>query len=215
MASEEPASGEETERTRAVHHRSPPAPGGRAAHTARDVDFPLALRGYERGAVDRYVEEVNRAIAELEISSSPQSAIRHALEQVSEETSGLLQRAHETADEITERSRAQADDRLQRAQNEAEEVRQVANREAAEIRANVAREAEEMRAAGQARVDELRRNADAIAVERRRLIDEVMEIAERLGELAREEAQRFLDREDATQKLPPQTGDEPDSADQA
>ena len=215
MASEEPASTEQNDRERPIHHRAPPAQGGRAAHTARDVDFPHALRGYDRAAVDRYVEEVNQAIAELEISSSPQSAIRHALEQVSEETSGLLQRAHETADEITERSRAQADDRLQRAQSQADEVRDVANREAAEIRANIARESEEMRAEAQARVDELRGSADAIAAERRRLIDEVMEISERLGELAREEAQRFLDREEETQKMPPQTGDEPDSADQA
>ena len=214
MASEEPGDRPQNERS-AIPHPPPPAPGGRAAHTARDVDFPLAIRGYDRAAVDRYVEEVNRAIAELEISSSPQSAIRHALEQVSEETSGLLQRAHETADEITERSRAQADDRLQRAQSEADEVRDVANREAAEIRANIAGESEEMRAEAQARVDELRRNADAISAERRRLIDEVMEISERLGELAREEAQRFLDREDPTEKLPPQTGDEPGSAEQA
>jgi hypothetical protein len=51
--------------------------------------------------VDRYVQEVNRLIAELEISGSPDSAIRAALEEVSEETRGLLQRAHETADEIT------------------------------------------------------------------------------------------------------------------
>ncbi len=49
------------------------------------------------------------------------------------------------------------------------------------------------------------RNADAIADERRCLIDEVMEISERLGELAREEAQRFLDREEKTQKMSPQT----------
>jgi DivIVA domain-containing protein len=184
MASEEPAKTEEADR-KPVPHRAPPAPGGRAAHAARDVDFPTALRGYDRGAVDRYVVEVNQAIAELEISSSPQSAIRHALEQVSEETSGLLQRAHETADEITERSRAQADDRLQRAQGEADDVREA-----------VAREVEQMRAKAQARVDELTRNADAIAAERRRLIGEVLEIAERLGDLAREEAQRFLDREE-------------------
>ena len=219
MASEEPADGQQSDRPRAVHHRSPPAPGGRAAHTARDVDFPHALRGYDRAAVDRYVEEVNRAIAELEISSSPQSAIRHALEQVSEETSGLLQRAHETADEITARSRAQADDRLQRAQTEAEEVREAADREAAEIRANVAREAEEMRAKGQARVDELRINADKLAKKGRHLVDEVRAAGERLSELAQEEAARFADAEtgsdETTQKLPPQMGDEPDSADQA
>ena len=203
MASEEPASTDQGDHARSVHHRSPAAPGGRAAHAARDVDFPLALRGYDRAAVDRYVEEVNQAIAELEISSSPQSAIRHALEQVSEETSGLLQRAHETADEITSQSRAQADDRLQRAQQEADELREVATREAADIRAKVAQEIEAMRAEGQARVDALSRSEKAIAAERRRLIDEVMEIAERLGEIAREEAQRFLEREEAAREESP------------
>ena len=195
MASEEPAGGEKTDGAQPVHHRLPPATGGRAAHAARDVDFPLALRGYDRAAVDRYVEEVNQAIAELEISSSPQSAIRHALEQVSEETSGLLQRAHETADEITERSRAQADDRLQHAERRGARG---AAREAAERRAE-----SELRAEGQARVDALTRNAEAIAEERRRLIGEVLEIAERLGDLAREEAQRFLDREEAAAEEPP------------
>jgi DivIVA domain-containing protein len=200
MASDEPAGGEENERERPVHHRSPPASGGRAAHVARDVDFPIALRGYDRGAVDRYVAEVNQAIAELEISSSPQSAIRHALEQVSEETSGLLQRAHETADEITTRSRAQADDRLQRAQNEADEVRETANREAADTRAKLGQELEKMQADGQARIEALRRSEEAIAEERRQLIGEVLEISERLGELAREEAQRFLDAEEAARE---------------
>ena len=173
------------------------------------MDFPLALRGYDRAAVDRYVEEVNQAIAELEISSSPQSAIRHALEQVSEETSGLLRQAHETADEITERSRAQADDRLQRAQNEADEVRRATVRR----RDWPGRRIEAMRAEGQARIDALNRNAAAIAEERRRLIGEVLEISERLGELAREEAQRFLEREEAasaeppTEKIEPQPGE--------
>jgi DivIVA domain-containing protein len=169
------------------------APGGRAAHTARDVDFPLALRGYDRDAVDRYVEEVNQAIAELEISASPQSAIRHALEQVSEETSGLLQRAHETADEITAGSRAQADDRLQRAQKEADEVRAVAEREAAETRERVTRETEKLRSEAQAHVNALRRNADAIAEERRQLIEELREAGRRLAELADEEEARFAD----------------------
>jgi len=34
------------------------------AQKARDFDFPVAMRGYERGAVDRYVQQVNRLIAE-------------------------------------------------------------------------------------------------------------------------------------------------------
>src|SRR3954469_691908 len=66
----------------------------------RDVRFSAAMRGYDREEVDRYVNRVNRVIAELQITAAPESAIRHALEQVTDETKGLLERAHETADEI-------------------------------------------------------------------------------------------------------------------
>src|SRR5438128_6191474 len=86
----------------------------------RDVSFPIVMRGYDRAAVDAYVTRVNRIIAELQVSRSPQSAIRHALDQVSEETRGILERAHETADDIAARSRAQADDRISAAEREAQ-----------------------------------------------------------------------------------------------
>src|SRR3954468_17250094 len=84
----------------------------------RDVSFPIVMRGYDRSAVDAYVTRVNRIIAELQVSRSPQSAIRHALDQVSDETRGILERAHETAEDIAARSRTQAADRLQRGQSE-------------------------------------------------------------------------------------------------
>src|SRR5436190_912962 len=85
----------------------------------RDVSFPIVMRGYDRAAVDAYVTRVNRIIAELQVSRSPQSAIRHALDQVSEETRGILERAHETAEDITARSRGQAAERVDRADQEA------------------------------------------------------------------------------------------------
>src|SRR4051795_4046425 len=88
----------------------------------RDVSFPIVMRGYDRAAVDAYVTRVNRIIAELQVSRSPQSAIRHALDQVSEETRGILERAHETAEDITARSQVQASDRLERAEGEARTV---------------------------------------------------------------------------------------------
>jgi len=46
-----------------------------------DVSFPVAVRGYERGAVDAYIRRVNRVIAELKVSASPTAAVRHALDQ--------------------------------------------------------------------------------------------------------------------------------------
>src|SRR5215217_8223632 len=120
------------------------------------------MRGYDRDAVDRYVNRVNQVIAELQITAAPESAIRHALEQVTDETKGLLERAHETADEITRRSRAHADDRLQRAEREAREIREAA----------------------EARVDELEADAQAILEERTRLISELRDLVRRLGDFA-------------------------------
>src|SRR3954471_6702294 len=122
----------------------------------RDVSFAIVMRGYDRAAVDAYVTRVNRIIAELQVSRSPQSAIRHALDQVSEETRGILERAHETAEDIAARSRTQAADRLERAESEARAV---------------LRDAE-------ARVRELEADADVVDRERTRLIADVRLVAE-------------------------------------
>jgi DivIVA domain-containing protein len=139
--------------------RVTPAERGRMRDEIREVDFPIALRGYDRAAVDRYVQQVNRVIAELEISSSPESAIRRALEEVSEETSGLLQRAYETADEIAARSRAKADDRLEQAKREAAELREAAASEAQEMRKTAQRETQELGAEATREAHELRETA--------------------------------------------------------
>jgi DivIVA domain-containing protein len=135
----------------------------------REPEFPIALRGYDRDAVDAYVRDVTRLIARLEASSSPQAAIRHALDQVSEETRGILERAHETADGITSRSQAQAADRLQRADEEAREL--IAG---AETKARV-----------------LDNDADEIWRERKRLVDDVQRVADEMTELADAASRRF------------------------
>src|SRR3954452_1395601 len=113
----------------------------------RDARFSAAMRGYDREEVDQYVNRVNRVIAELQITAAPESAIRHALEQVTDETKGLLERAHETADEITRRSRSQADDRVQRAEQEAQQLKEAAEQETRQLRTDAAREAREVREA--------------------------------------------------------------------
>ena len=58
----------------------------------RDPSFSASVRGYDRHAVDAYVERVNRLIAELQVSGSPRAAVRHALDRVGEQTSSILQR---------------------------------------------------------------------------------------------------------------------------
>lgn len=179
----------------------------------RDVDFPIVMRGYDRAAVDRYVKQVNNLIAELETSASPEAVIKHALEEVSEETRGILESAHESADAIASRSRAAADDRLQQAQREAAEMRDVAEREARELRdttergvqelrttaerelqqlrATAQREADEMRAEAETRVQKLDRHAEAVWQERRRLMDDLRTVGQKLLETADNAAARF------------------------
>jgi DivIVA domain-containing protein len=98
-----------------------------ASERLRDVSFPLALRGYERAAVDDFVNAVRALVAELEAHQTREGIVQKALDEVGVETASILQRAHETADEITSRSRAQADDRVQRAQEEADLLRREAD----------------------------------------------------------------------------------------
>jgi cell division initiation protein len=89
--------------------------------------FPIVMRGYDRAAVDAFVQEVRELIADLESRQSQESVVQRALAEVGEETTSILQRAHETADEIAARSRAQAEGRIQRAEREAELVRRQAD----------------------------------------------------------------------------------------
>jgi DivIVA domain-containing protein len=99
----------------------------------RDVSFPGAARGYDRRAVDAYVKEVNRVIAELEVSRSPDAAVRHALDRVGEQTKAILQQARESAEEIESAAREEANESIARASAEAEEI--VASAQAARAEA--------------------------------------------------------------------------------
>jgi DivIVA domain-containing protein len=156
----------------------------------REASFPLAVRGYDRAAVDRYVEQVNRVIAELEISRSPEAAVKNAVAQVSEETRGILERAHETAEDITARSRARADERVQEA----------------------AREADRLRAEAEAHVRQLDSDTEAIWRERHRLIEDMREMAGQLAALADEADIRFPAAQpplEPTQALPAGDSDAP------
>jgi cell division septum initiation protein DivIVA len=106
----------------------PPLPqNASASERLREVSFPLAVRGYERAAVDDFVNAVRAMVAELEATQTREGVVQKALDDVGVETAGILQRAHEAADELTRRSRSDADDRLQRAESEADELRREAD----------------------------------------------------------------------------------------
>ncbi|HEY2316996.1 MAG TPA: DivIVA domain-containing protein [Solirubrobacteraceae bacterium] len=134
-----------------------------------DADFPSALRGYERVAVDEYVRQTRQLVAELQATRSPEAAVRRALERVGEQISGILQRAHETAEQITAQSRREAEDRLQQARVEATQIADAAER----------------------RVRDLDTDTDRIWLERQRIVADAEDLAAQLLALARTAADRF------------------------
>jgi DivIVA domain-containing protein len=165
----------------------------------RDVSFSSAVRGYDRREVDAYVERVNRVIAELEISRSPQSAVKHALDRVGEQTSGVLQRAREVAEELTSTALAEAEHATRRAKVEAEETIEKARMQAHQLRGQSKEEADEilagarteatesvkraeqqartLHADAEARLHTLKADIEAAAEERRRVLDELRRTA--------------------------------------
>src|ERR687886_499716 len=120
----------------------------------RDPTFSSAVRGYDRHEVDRYVERVNGLIAELQISGSPRAAVRHALDRVGEQTSGILQRARETAEEIIASAREEAEETTQRAKAEARDILADAQRRADEVTSGAGVEAREIVATANARAED-------------------------------------------------------------
>jgi DivIVA domain-containing protein len=186
----------------------------------RNVSFPGSVRGYDRSAVDAYVERVNHVIAELEMRSSPRAAVRHALEEVGEQTSGILQRARETAEEITSSARHQAEETTARARAEAaeivvnastegdrakaesdhliakatvegEQILAESKAEAERILARAREEAAAVREEGEARLRELHADIATTWKERRELLDDVRGIASKLEAAASRAAARM------------------------
>jgi DivIVA domain-containing protein len=191
----------------------------RLADDIRNVSFPGSVRGYDRAAVDAYVKRVNRVIAELEVRSSPRAAVRHALEQVGEQTSGILQRARDAAEEITtsarteaeattanakaeaaeiivnasteaERAKAEADRLIAKATADGEKILAEARAEAERILARTREEVAALREEGEARLRELHADIATTWKERRELLDDVHTIASRLEEAASRAAAR-------------------------
>jgi DivIVA domain-containing protein len=117
----------------------------------RDASFPLEVRGYSRRAVDAYIERVNHLIAQLEMSRSPRAAVQHALDRLTEQVGGILQRARETAEEITSSAREEAKETTARAGAEAAALLVNASDEADRTRA----EAAEILTKARAEVDQI------------------------------------------------------------
>jgi DivIVA domain-containing protein len=139
-------------------------------------EFPIVFRGYEKEAVDGFLRELAAKVAELETTQSSDAVIKSALEDVGEQTSAILQQAHESADEITRRSRTRADDRLRQAEGEAQIIVAEAERRARELDSDVER----------------------IWQERERLIEDLRQLAEVTLRVADDALERFAPPVDET-----------------
>jgi cell division initiation protein len=158
---------------------------GRADDIA-DRTFPVAMRGYDRAAVDAFLREVVQIITDLESRQSQESVVQRAIAEVGEETASILQRAHETAEEIAARSRAQAEGRIQRAEREAELLRQEAD----------------------AYSEKIVYDTRVLWEERQRLIEDIRQLADDVLNIADEAAERvampqMLSEEEALEDGPP------------
>ena len=196
-----------------------PTDARRAPTDIEEVSFPVSMRGYDRRAVDEYVARVNLLITELDASRSPESAVRHALEEVGEQTSSLLQRAgelaeeiaagaHRNADESTAHAKKEADEIVGNARTEADEILSRSKAEAQTMLAQSRKEAEErlqnaeqevraLREEAEARMREIDADTEAIRKARRDLLDDVRELAARVEEAATGADARFPPQEPA------------------
>jgi DivIVA domain-containing protein len=187
----------------------PSDPGAQIA----DPRFAVVLRGYDRAAVDAYVERATRLVDELNASRSPREAVRQALERVGEETTAILRGAHDAAEQVTRGAQAEADELRTRTQTEADELRTRTQTEAHELRTRTQTEADALEASSreeaqvrmeaaerqvhatlastEQRAQDLDRDVDAVWQERQRLIDDVQRIAGELGGLATDAEARF------------------------
>jgi DivIVA domain-containing protein len=159
-----------------------------AVERVRNVQFPILLRGYDRRAVDEHLAGIAQLVAELEATQLRENVVQRALEEVGEQTSRILQSAHETADEIAARSRSQAEGRIQRAEGEAEIIRREAQQHA----------------------EQVARDTDRLKADRRRLVEELRVFAEEVLAAADAALERLPDaqQESIADEPPPGPGPE-------
>jgi DivIVA domain-containing protein len=166
-----------------------------------NVSFPVAMRGYDREAVEAYVKRINRVIAELKVSASPRAAVTHALEQTEQQVSGLLQRARETGEEITASARQEAEEIVGKAKAEAAELHVNVSTEADGIKeeaekviADARSQGEDILARSQQEAENTRTRSQTEAEERRRQLDEELEALREQAEARMRELQADTDR---------------------
>ena len=159
----------------------------------RNVSFPVAVRGYERHAVDIYVAQVNRVIAELEATHSPEAAIRHALHEADERTRVGLDKARKHAEEITAVARQEADEITARAKAQAADIVVNASTQADRTRLEADDYAAKAKAEADEHVSKARADAEEILAASRKEADEHLQRSQEEVAAVRKKAEAWAE----------------------
>jgi hypothetical protein len=145
------------------------------AHWEDDASpFPVVRSGYDRDAVDAYLNELEQEIDELRAHRSSDDAVSTEIKRIGEQAAAILQTAHQQAAETTRKAREEAEKCL----------------------ADAAANAISMKDEAKSKLRELDTETDAVWRERSRLIDDVRGVATALFSLAEEATERFPSEDD-------------------
>jgi hypothetical protein len=144
------------------------------AHWDDGSPFPVVRSGYDRDAVDAYLNELEQEIDELRAHRSSDDAVSTEIKRIGEQAAAILQTAHQQAAETTRKAREEAEKCL----------------------ADAAANALSMNEEARSKLQGLDSETDAVWHERSRLIDDVRGVATALFSLAEEATERFPSEDD-------------------
>jgi ElaB/YqjD/DUF883 family membrane-anchored ribosome-binding protein len=145
------------------------------AHWDDDASpFPVVRSGYDRDAVDAYLNELEQEIDELRAHRSSDDAVSTEIKKIGEQAAAILQTAHQQAAETTRKAREEAEKCL----------------------ADAAANAISMKDEAKSKLRELDTETDSVWRERSRLIEDVRNVATALFSLAEEATERFPSEDD-------------------
>jgi hypothetical protein len=131
--------------------------------------FPIVRSGYDRDAVDHYLNELEQEIDDLRIQRKSEPTVSDEIKKIGEQAAAILQTAHQQAAETTRKAREEAEKCL----------------------SDAAANALAMNDDAKTKLRTLDSETDSVWRERSRLIDDVRSVATALFSLAEEATDRF------------------------
>jgi DivIVA domain-containing protein len=144
------------------------------------VTFPVALRGYDRAAVEAFLREVAARIARASQSDDVAPVVRRQLDRFGERAGELLAAADEAAAELREQAAEEVEDARVTADEESRRVVLEAGGKAEEILLDADRRAERIIAEGSRRRQVIEAEIEVLAMRRDELAGELRRISEEL-----------------------------------